>query len=70
MFEGRGRFQWQQTATLEALEININRKSGSKPVSPDELNPFVRRRRDAEASLKGKAAWNALKTIFNREKAK
>ena len=44
MVEGRGEFEWSMTAHQMALQINMNRKKGTKAVKPDVLNPFVRKK--------------------------
>jgi len=36
--------EWWHTANLMALHINTNRKKGTPPVKPEDLNPLVKRR--------------------------
>lgn len=40
MAEGRGRSDWDHTATLQAQMINLMPRKGAAPVKPSALNPF------------------------------
>lgn len=63
MAENRGRFEWGQTAELIALIYNVNRGSRSRPVYPDQINPFADRKRaqDNRIAVKG---VGILKSLF------
>jgi len=41
MVEGRGEFEWARTSWILATYINSNRKKGSRPVKPEDLNPYL-----------------------------
>ena len=66
MVEGRGRFEWNQTAALMALAVNLMRdpKKG-KPVSPNDFNPFAPPK--PVPVLKGREMLAALKAAFIKE---
>ena len=65
MMHGRGKFQWAMTAHQMALQINMNRKKGTKAVTPDALNPFIRRKskRDVVSAI-----HDVLKKVFCKNK--
>ena len=65
MVEGRGKFEWSQTASLMALAANLVRdpKKG-KAASPADFNPFAQR--PPKPVLKGKEMLAALKAAFVR----
>jgi hypothetical protein len=65
MADGRGEFEWNQTASIESLIINMNRKEGSKAVHPDELNPYVKKseRRKKNTTLSGAVAWDYFRHV-------
>lgn len=64
MAEARGNFCWQQTSSLEALLINQNRDRHSRPVSPNDLNPFAPKTgRRGGNRVEGKAAWDMLRQL-------
>ena len=67
MVEGRGKFEWSQTASLMALAANLMRdpKKG-KAASPADFNPFAPR--PPEPVLKGKEMLAALKAAFIKER--
>ena len=67
MVEGRGLFEWNQTASLMALACNLMRdpKKG-KAASPNDFNPFAPR--EPIPVLKGKEMLSALKAVFIKEK--
>ena len=67
MVEGRGKFEWSQTASLMALAVNLMRdpKKG-KAVSPSDFNPFALK--PPVPILKGKEMLAALKSAFIKEK--
>ena len=67
MVEGRGRFEWSQTASLMALAANLVRdpKKG-KAASPADFNPFAQR--PPKPVLRGKEMLAALKAAFVRER--
>ena len=67
MVEGRGKFEWSQTASLMALAVNLMRdpKKG-KAASPADFNPFAPR--PPEPVLKGKEMLAALKAAFIKER--
>ena len=69
MVEGRGRFEWNRTASLMALAVNLMRdpKKG-KPVNPDDFNPFAPH--PPKTVLKGKAMLAALKAAFIKPQSK
>ena len=66
MVEGKGEFEWQMTSSLMALEINMNRKPGSRAVSPNEFNPFMQRPETQMVKLSAKESMSALKQVFVR----
>ena len=67
MVEGRGQFEWSQTASLMALAANLVRdpKKG-KAASPSDFNPFAPR--PPKPVLKGKEMLAALKAAFVRDR--
>ena len=67
MVEGRGKFEWSQTASLMALAANLVRdpKKG-KAASPSDFNPFAQR--PPKPVLKGKEMLAALKAAFVRDR--
>ena len=67
MVEGRGKFEWSQTASLMALAANLVRdpKKG-KAASPADFNPFAQR--PPKPGLKGKEMLAALKAAFVRDR--
>ena len=67
MVEGRGKFEWSQTASLMALAANLVRdpKKG-KAASPADFNPFAQR--PPQPVLKGKEMLAALKAAFVRDR--
>ena len=67
MVEGRGEFEWSQTASLMALAANLVRdpKKG-KAASPADFNPFAQR--PPKPVLKGKEMLAALKAAFVRDR--
>ena len=67
MVEGRGKFEWSQTASLMALAANLVRdpKKG-KAASPADFNPFAQR--PPKPVLKGKEMLAALKAAFARDR--
>ena len=67
MVEGRGKFEWSQTASLMALAANLVRdpKKG-KAASPADFNPFAHR--PPKPVLKGKEMLAVLKAAFVRDK--
>lgn len=67
MVEGRGKFEWSQTASLMALAANLVRDPRKgKAASPADFNPFARR--PPKPVLRGKEMLAALKAAFVREK--
>ncbi len=68
MVEGKGRYDWSMTASMMALEININRKKGAKAVEPEELNPFIRKsKRREKVVLSTKDSMDILKKVFCKD---
>ena len=67
MVEGRGKFEWSQTASLMALAANLVRdpKKG-KAASPADFNPFAQR--PPKPVLRGKEMLAALKAAFVRDR--
>jgi hypothetical protein len=67
MVEGRGKFEWSQTASLMALAANLVRdpKKG-KAATPADFNPFAQR--SPKPVLRGKEMLAALKAAFVRER--
>ena len=67
MVEGRGKFEWSQTASLMALAVNLMRdpKKG-KAASPADFNPFAPK--PPVPVLKGKEMLAALKAAFIKER--
>ena len=67
MVEGRGKFEWSQTASLMALAANLVRdpKNG-QAASPADFNPFAQR--PPKPVLKGKEMLAALKAAFVRDR--
>ena len=65
MSDGRGEFEWNQTAAIESLIINMNRTKGAKAIHPDELNPYVKKseRRNKNKTLTGAAAWDYFRHV-------
>lgn len=68
MQDGRGEYEWQQTSSLLAQQINLNRKKNAKIVSPDELNPYSRKsRRKPKVKLNAKQSMDILKAVFCKQ---
>ena len=67
MVEGRGKFEWSQTASLMALAANLVRdpKKG-KAATPADFNPFAQR--PPKPVLRGKEMLAALKAAFVRDR--
>lgn len=64
MYLGRQRAEWERHSQMMALHLNMNRKRGTKPTSPDKLNPYAFRRRRAPAKkLAGKRMLAALRML-------
>lgn len=64
MADVRGRFEWEQTASLMALIANIVRDpKKSKPASPDIFNPYAQQKHKIT-----KAPLSVLKDVFVKEK--
>lgn len=69
MVEGKGRFEWSQTASLMALAVNLMRDPRKgKAASPNDFNPFAER--EPMPVLKGKAMLSALKAAFIKPERK
>lgn len=68
MVEGRGEFEWQMTASLMALHINMNRKKGAKAVKPNDFNPFSFEQAKHTPTITGKAAWDMFRQAFDPAK--
>ena len=69
MVEGRGKFEWNQTASLMALAVNLMRDTRkSKAVRPADFNPFATR--EKEPPLRGKEMLAVLKAAFIKPKGK
>ena len=68
MVEGRGRFEWSQTASLMALAANLVRdpRKGRAAV-PSDFNPFAPPQR--KPILRGAEMKEALVAAFCREGA-
>ena len=67
MVEGRGRFEWNRTASLMALAVNLVRDPRrGKAASPNDFNPFAER--EKPPVLRGKAMLSALRAAFIKEK--
>ena len=67
MVEGRGKFEWSQTASLMALAANLVRDPRKgKAASPADFNPFAQR--PPKPVLKGKEMLAALKAAFVRDR--
>ena len=67
MQEGRGEFEWAQTANILALHLNMNRKKGAPPIDPRQLNPFAeydRKKDSVKIQLNAKESGEVLRTIF------
>ena len=67
MVEGKGEFEWQMTSSIMALEVNMNRKPGTKAISPNEFNPYIAKTAQSVVKLSTKESMSALKKIFVRE---
>ena len=52
--QGRGRLEWDQTAGLMSV---MNSFWGKRPINPDRLNPY-RRRRKAKTAEQRKREWS------------
>ena len=67
MVEGRGKFEWSQTASLMALAVNLMRDPRKgKSASPSDFNPFAPKQ--PVSVLQGKEMLSALKAAFIKEK--
>lgn len=69
MVEGRGKFEWSQTASLMALAANLVRDPRKgRAATPSDFNPFVSR--PPTPVLKGKEMLAALKAAFIKPQRK
>lgn len=69
MVEGKGKFEWSQTASLMALTVNLMRDPRKgQSVSPNDFNPFAPRPK--VPVLKGKEMLSALKAAFSKPKSR
>jgi hypothetical protein len=69
MVEGKGKFEWSQTASLMALAVNLMRDPRKgKAASPSDFNPFAER--TPVPVLKGKEMLAALKAAFIKPQRK
>ena len=69
MVEGRGKFEWSQTASLMALAANLVRDPRKgRAASPADFNPFAPR--PPKPVLKGKEMLAALKAAFIKPQRK
>jgi len=73
MLDGRGNFEWAQTANILALHLNLNRRKGAPLIEPRRLNPFAEKKRKAENSqqrinLDEKESGEVLRTFFCTKK--
>lgn len=67
MVEGRGGFEWAQTASVMALAVNLMRDPRKgKAASPNDFNPFAPKPK--LPVLKGREMHAALKAAFIKEK--
>ena len=63
MVEGRGKFEWSQTASLMALACNLMRDPRKgKAASPSDFNPFAPK--PPKIVLRGEEMKEALKAAF------
>lgn len=67
MVEGRGEFEWAMTANLMAIQINLNRKKGTKAVDPTTLNPFRQKEKPPKIMLFKAESMDMLKKAFVRK---
>lgn len=65
MVDGKGNFDWQQTSSIEAVLLNINRASKAKVIHPNELNPYTAHKH--QEKITGPLAWNMFKKIFQNK---
>lgn len=66
MVDGRGNFEWNQTASQMALTANLARDPRrGKAMRPSDFNPFAPR--EPIPILKGKNMLAALKAAFIKE---
>ena len=69
MVEGRGRFEWSQTASVMALACNLMRDPRKgKAASPSDFNPFTPK--PPKQVLRGKEMLEVLKAAFIKPKAR
>ena len=67
MVEGKGKFEWNRTASLMALMVNLNRDPRKgKAASPNDFNPFAPK--EPVPVLRGREMLSALKAAFIKEK--
>ena len=60
MADARGKFEWEQTASLMALIVNLVRDpQKSKPVKPDVFNPYSQKEQKIT-----KVPLSILKDVF------
>ena len=60
MYLGRQRAEWERHSQMMALHLNLNRKHGTKPVSPDKLNPYAFARPAKPRKLSGEKMLSML----------
>ena len=64
MADARGKFEWEQTASLMALIVNLVRDpKKSKPAKPEAFNPYAQKEQKIT-----KAPLSILKDVFVRDK--
>ena len=67
MVEGQGKFEWNRTASLMALLVNLNRDPRKgKAASPKDFNPFAPK--EPVPVLRGREMLSALKAAFIKPK--
>lgn len=69
MSNQRGKHEWQQTALLASILINANRDPKKRPISPDEINPYVKSKQSSGGLRICKQNQAVLKKLFT-ERAK
>lgn len=65
MAEGKGGYEWEQTAALMALVANCHRDAKKRPAPfrPDEFNPHAGRNRKPKGPAP-KVPLSVLKSVF------
>lgn len=66
MFQGKGEFEWAQTASLLAMQVNLNRKKGAPVAKQEQFNPFAKRKTEKKIVLNEQETMAVLKGMAGK----